>query len=183
MFTRPISRTDFTDKFAIFVFLNSVMAFLYLMESANVMYLYVPCYILLIVSAVLCVSALIKNIRERCVKGHQIVFSIAMIMFCAILFGKVPNYTKDIFGGTVSVTTEYYRPYREEMIICPENEESVIVYCTEKQSAPLLEKFSFDKSRTIKISDNISAYPCTPKVTIIYYSNSRLVKEIVLHEE
>lgn len=175
------NRFDIT--FMYFVFINSVMTFLNQNKSANVVYMYVACYVLLLAVVVWCVALFVKNIRECGGKWHRILELILVTAGVAFWFGNVPTYTKDIIGGTISVTTEYYVPYSDTISIYTGDGNHYYVYCTEKLSRPLLDKFSFDKSKTLELEDGRLKYAGTPKVTITYYPNSKLVKEIVLHEE
>lgn len=180
--TVKMNRVDL--MICLFALTNSLLMSVNVMKNWGTIYLSVACWVIMLIIVVLCAAAFIKNIREHCLKKRHIVILIFMIAGCvgwSIIY-ETP-YIKDIVGGTVSVTTEFYRPHNDTMIIYRENEDSLSLSCTENLSCPLFEKFSIDKSKTLEVSDNISVYAGKPKVTITYYPNSRLVKEIILNEE
>lgn len=184
MYVHKTVKTNRSDVLSsCFVLFTGLLACMTRMKYFGVIYLSSACLAIILVITVLYAVVLYKNIRKHCYKKRQIAVLLIMIAGSAVWGIAETPHIKDIVGGTVSVTTEFYHPFSGSIIIYPENEDSFKLSCTEKLSAPLLEEVSIDKSRTRRISDNISAYAKKPEVTITYYPNSKLVKEIVIHEE
>lgn len=168
--------------------LNGMMILLNLQYyGANRLYWFSGCYLLLLTCVVWCAAAFFKKLKRREVKARNVIT--VMIVFALLVmwsFGEA-IYAKDIFGGTETIITEYYRPSEKSILIDQEFDgieyKVMQLNCTEKLSAPILENFSFDKSLKLKVSDHISVYKSSPKIEIKYYPNSKLIKEINILEE
>lgn len=93
-------------------------------------------------------------------------------------------YAKDIFGGTKTITTEFYRPFEKRVLIEQEFDgkhyNGFSLKCSKKISATIREKFHFDESEKMKVLDNISVYKSSPKIEIEYYPNTEIIKEITI---
>lgn len=161
--------------------LSSVLIALDHMNHSWRIYGITDCYLLLLVCAVWCAAAFVKKLKRREVKTLHILILILIFVLAAGWSGNAVKCVRDIFGGTVTVTTEFYRPYKDNVEVYgefPERESGRIrLYCTEKISAPILEKFSYNESKTLD-TDHISIYAGSPVIEIKYYPNTELIKKI-----
>lgn len=155
--------------------------------GAEILYIFAGCYILTLISAVWVTSVFVKLLKQRAVKKYHVFYIIIMLVIVAAWSIVMSFYAKDIFGGTKTVTTEYYHPTEKTIHIFDEFDETeggtLRLHCSKKKSAPVLEKYSFDDSEKMKISDYMSAYKCSPKIEIKYYPNSKIIKEINILEK
>lgn len=151
--------------------------------GTDILYWVSGCYALLLICVVWCLAAFVKKLKRHEVKAQQVVTIILIFVILAAWSVGETIYAKDIFGGTETITTEYYAPREKSILIYQEFDgiefkNSIRLYCTEKISAPVLENFSFDESEKRKISDHIWAYKSIPKIEIEYYPNTEFIKEI-----
>lgn len=154
--------------------------------GAEILYIFAGCYILTLISAVRVTSVFVKLLKQRAVKKYHVFYVIIMLVIVAAWSIVVSFYAKDIFGGTKTITTEYYYPTEKTIHIFDEFDETeggtLWLHCSKKNSAPVLEKYSYDDSEKMKISDYMSAYKCSPKIRIEYYPNTKIIKEIKVIE-
>lgn len=180
--TEPSSRYGVIEMLISFAaLLSSMLIALNQMNYSWRVYGITGCYLLLLVCAVWCAAAFVKKLKRRGIKTLHILVLIVIFVLAAGWSGNAVKCVRDIFGGTVTVTTEFYRPYKVNVEVYgefPESENGRIrLYCTEKISEPVLEKFSYNESKTLD-TDHISIYAGSPVIEIKYYPNTGLIKEI-----
>lgn len=168
--------------------LNGILVLLNLLYyGASRLYWFSGCYVLLLPCVVWCVAAFTKKIKQREVKIRN-VFTVIMVfvIFAAWSVGET-IYAKDIFGGTKTITTEFYRPYEKSIYIDQEfdgeNFNGFSLKCSKKISELVREIFHFDESEKMKVSEHFSVYKSSPKIEIEYYPNTELIKEINILED
>lgn len=149
--------------------------------GTEILYIWLGCYVLLVLSGVWCVVEFIKLLKRHGLKKSHIACAVITLVILVMWGIGASIYAKDIFGGTKTITTEFYRPYENRILIDREfdgNYNGFSLKCSKKTLEPLRGIFHFDESVRMKVSDNISVYKSSPKIEIEYYPNTEIIKEI-----
>lgn len=122
-------------------------------------------------------AAVVINFKKLTKKARSAVCAVLLLALCGLEVDLSLDMLSDLKEGVVTVSTDYYFPGKKLLIY---NADDTLQLSLSDKQKELIEELSptVDKSRKLKVSDNLSVYSFTPGITVEYYPNTKMVKSV-----
>lgn len=140
--------------------------------------------ILLDLVALSAILVFIFTFNKLASKRRYLICVILMIVMSVLWNIVGADYLKDIVVEPKTISSEFYSCNKNFVIYYDEtNGDEIILKVNDEQKSEIIQNESnINKSKKLQISDNITIYGMEKAITIEYYPNTKIVKDIKFSE-